>query len=84
MCSPFKDHVHRWLEETNKISFMVQNVSWGPEETLRVERVHLPLLGWGLGEGAVRPLNSTQGLHRCQSPPPLCPPQKSIWPLTYV
>ena len=72
---------HRWLEETNKISFMVQNVYRGPEETLKVERVQLLLLGWGLGEGAVSPLNSTKGLHHCQSPPPLCPPRKSIWPL---
>ena len=84
ICSPFKDHVRRWLEETNKISFMVQNVSRGPEETLKVERVQLPLLGWGLGEGAVSPLNSTKGLHHCQSPPPLCPLRKSIWPLTYI
>lgn len=67
--SPSKDHAHRWLEETSEISFLVQNVSREPEETLRGRRIHLPLLGWGLGEGEVSPLNSTQGLHRCQSPP---------------
>ena len=84
VCSPCKDHVHRWLEETNEVSFVVQNVSQGLEETLRVQRVCLPLLGWGLGEGAANPLNSNQGLHHCQSPPPLCPPQRSIWLLTYI